>query len=424
MLAGSTSEEPLPADTEARLADFTELIGIAIAGAQARAELRGYAEEQAALRRVATLVAGGTPPEGVFGAVAGEAGRLLGVDLTGVARYDAAGMATSVGLWSKTGTSRAVTIGDQLSLGGRNVTTMVFQTGQPARIDDYDNVSGECGDAGRSMGFGSAAGVPVRAAGRLWGVIVVGSAYPARLPTDAEARLAGFTELVATAIANAEAQGALAASRARIITAGDEARRRMERDLHDGAQQRLVTLGLRLRELQAAASPGDGELARGLDDAAAGLKVALEELREIARGIHPGALADGGLYLALKALTRRSTVPVTLHVQIPGRLPAPVEIAAYYIVSETLTNVTRHADARTADVEVVADEDALRVRVRDDGRGGATLGHGSGLVGLMDRVEAFNGQLMLHSPPGKGTTLEAHIPVQRSYPPAADGHSH
>jgi signal transduction histidine kinase len=423
MLVASASEESLPADTEARLAGFTELVGTAIAGAQARAELRGYAEEQAALRRVATLVAGGAPPEGVFAAVAAEAGRLLRADLTGICRYDTDGAATSVGAWTETDTSLADAVGGRLSLGGRNVTTMVFQTGQPVRIDDYGDASGEFGDAGRGMGFRSAVGVPVRAAGRLWGVIIVGSAHPAPLPGDTEARLAGFTELVATAIANAEAQAALAASRARIVTAADEARRRIERDLHDGAQQRLVALGLRLRELRAAAPPGDGELARGLDEVAAGLNAALEELREIARGIHPAVLADGGLRPALKALARRSTVPVTLRVQVTGRLPAPVEIAAYYVVSEALTNMAKHADAHAADVEVVAGEGILRVCVRDDGCGGAVLGDGSGLVGLMDRVEAFNGQVTLHSPPGKGTTLEARIPVQRSHPPAADGHT-
>jgi signal transduction histidine kinase len=229
----------------------------------------------------------------------------------------------------------------------------------------------------------------------------VGSAHPAPLPGDTEARLTGFTELVATAIANAEAQAALAASRARIVAAADEARRRIERDLHDGAQQRLVALGLRLRQLRAAAPPGDGELARGLDDVAVGLNAALEELREIARGIHPAVLADGGLRPALKALARRSTVPVTLRVQVKGRLPAPVEIAAYYVVSEALTNMAKHSDAHAADVEVVADEGALRVCVRDDGRGGAAIGDGSGLVGLVDRVEAFSGQITLHSPPGK-----------------------
>ena len=408
----STHEGGLPADAEARLAGFAELAGTAIASAQARVELRGYAEEQAALRRVATLVADGAPPAKVFAAVAEEIGRAVGAQFTGMSRYDPDGMATAVGMWTSTGTPWPMAIGDQLKLGGQNVTTLVHQTGRPARIEDYDSSTGAFADAGRGWGFGSAVGVPIMVEGRLWGVVTVASAPTDVLPPNTEARLAGFTELVGTAIANAEARAALAASRARIVAAADEARRRIERDLHDGAQQRLVTLGLRVREAQAAASRA-GDLVTGLDEVADGLAAALEELREIARGIHPAVLAHGGLHPALAALARRCPVPVDLRVEVTGRLPGPVEIAAYYVVSEALTNAARHARATTVHVEVSADEGTLRVGVRDDGRGGAAVGAGSGLTGLKDRIEALSGQITLHSRPDAGTALEVRIPLKQ-----------
>jgi len=414
MSVGSTTAAPLPADTETRLAGFTELAGTAIANAQARVELRGYAEEQAALRRVATLVARGAPPEQVFATVTAEIGRVFAVDYAGMSRYDAGGTATTVGRWDRTGTPWPIVAGGRFALGGRNVTTLVFQAGQPARIDDYAGSSGVISDAARSKGYRSAVGAPILVDGRLWGVITVGSAGEEALPADTEVRLAAFTELAGTAIANAEAQAALAASRARIVTAADAARRRIERDLHDGAQQRLVTLALRLREAQASAPPEAGELVRRLDRVAAGLEAALEELREIARGIHPAVLAEGGLRPALAALARRCPVRVELGVQLAARLPAPVEIAAYYVVSEALTNTAKHASATAAEVDVAAGQGELRVRVRDDGRGGADFGHGSGLLGLKDRVEALGGRISLHSPTGAGTTLDVHIPLDGS----------
>ncbi len=412
MLVSNRSEEPFPADATARLAGLTELVGTAIANAQARVELRDYAEEQAALRRVATLVAGGTAPEAVFAAVAAEAGRLLSANLTTVTRYDPHGVLTTLGAWSSTGTVVPFTAGSA-SLGGRNISGMVLRTGQPARIDDYKQATGGAADLGREWGIRAAVGAPIRVEGRLWGVMAVASSREEPLPADAEARLAGFTELAGTAIANAEARAALAASRARMVAAADEARRRIERDLHDGAQQRLVTLALQLREAQATASPEAGDLVKRLDGVATGLESALAELREIARGIHPAILSEGGLRPALAALARSSAVPVDLRVEVAGRLPGPVEIAVYYVACEALANVAKHAGATAATVEAVADEGALRVRIRDDGRGGAAFGRGSGLVGLRDRVEALNGRITLHSPPGAGTVLEVHIPVAR-----------
>jgi signal transduction histidine kinase len=249
--------------------------------------------------------------------------------------------------------------------------------------------------------------VAVSVEGRLWGVMVVASrAGP--LPVGVEARLAGFTELAATAIANAEAQAALNASRARVVAACDGTRRRVERNLHDGAQQRLVSLALEARAAEAVAQPDTSEQ---FDRLATGMDGVLEDLREIARGLHPAILAEGGLLLALKTVARRSAVPVRLDIQVDRRLPEPVEIAAYYTVCEALTNATKHARATAVEIEMAEREGVLHLRVRDNGRGGADLSHGSGLVGLKDRVEAIGGHLRLHSPPGEGTTLEIDLPL-------------
>ena len=410
MIAGSR-EESLPADIEARLAGFTELVATAIADAQARVELRGFAEEQAALRRVATLVARAAPPEEVFGAVAEEAGRLLGADSTVMSRYDPDGAAIVVGVWDGTGAARVIPVGLRLGFGGANVHTLVFQTGRPGRIDDYAAASGDAADAARGWGFRSAVGVPISVEDRLWGVMSVASAREEPLSADTEERLAAFTELIVTALVNAEAQAALNASRARIVAAADRTRRRIERNLHDGAQQRLVSLALHLREAQAAAPESD-ELADRLEGAVTEVTEVLEELREIARGIHPAILTQGGLPPALRALARRCAVPVSLDIKVAERrLPEPVEIAAYYAISEALTNTAKHAHASAAEVEVAVRDGGLRVCVRDDGRGGADFAGGSGLAGIKDRMEALGGRIWLHSPPGAGTAVHIVMPL-------------
>jgi signal transduction histidine kinase len=399
---------PLPAGTEARLAGFTELAATAIANAQARVELRGFAEEQAALRRVATLVARAAPPGEVLTAVTEEAGRLLHADHATMGRYGPADTVTVLATWSSTGA--AFPVGAQEMLGGQNLHTMVFQTGRPARIDDPVDLSGGFVEVADELGLRAGVGVPVSVEGRLWGVMVVASrAGP--LPAGTEGRLAGFTELAATAIANAEAQAALTASRARIVATADATRRRIERNLHDGAQQRLVSLALDLRAAEAALAAGTGGVPQQLDRVAAGMDGVLDDLREIARGLHPAILAQGGLRPALKTLARRSAIPVDLDIQIDRRLPEPVEIAAYYTVAEALTNAAKHAHATAVDVEAAECHGVLHVRVRDNGRGGADFSHGSGLVGLKDRAEALGGHLRLHSPPRAGTTLEIDLPI-------------
>jgi GAF domain-containing protein len=411
MCVGSTRAELVPADTEAQLAGFTELVGTAVADAQARVELRGFADEQAALRRVATLVARAAPPDEVFAAVTAEVGRVLSADFTTMSRYDPGGMITIVGQWTSTGVAAPVSVGAQLSLGGRNATTAVFHTSQPARIDYSHDPSGPIADAAREWGFRSAVGVPIDVEGRLWGVVTVGSSDEP-LPAGTEARLAGFTQLVATAIANADAQAALAASRARMVAAADTTRRRIERDLHDGAQQRLVSLALQLRSTdQAPVPPGADELTAQLDRVATEIVSVVDELQELARGVHPAALADGGLRPALKTLALRSAVPVRLDLDVDRRLPDPIELAAYYVVAEALTNSNKHAQATVIEIEAAEGDGVLQVRVRDDGRGGADPTGGSGLLGLTDRVEALGGRLAFTSPPGGGTALQVVLPL-------------
>jgi GAF domain-containing protein len=408
IMAVGSGAGPLPAGTEAHLAGFTELAATAIANAQARVELRGFAEEQAALRRVATLVAQEAPPGEVFAAVTEEAGRLLHADHATTGRYVPDGTVSVVAGWDSTG--GAAPIGATAEIGGQDLHTIVFQTGRPVRIDNLAHVSGPAADLARGIGLRAAVGVPITVEGRLWGLTVVES-RGGPLPAGTEARLAGFTELAGTAIANAEAQTALTSSRARIVATADATRRRLERNLHDGAQQRLVSLALELRAAEAAAPPDASELVEQLDGVAAGLDGVLDELREIARGVHPAILAEGGLRPALKTLARRSAVPVHLEIEIDRRLPEPVEIAAYYTVSEALTNAAKHAGAAAADVQVGESDGVLQVRVRDNGRGGANFSRGSGLVGLKDRAEALGGHLWLHSPRGAGTTLLITVPL-------------
>jgi signal transduction histidine kinase len=408
MIVEHTREEPLPADTEARLTGFTELAATAIANAQAREELRGFAAEQAALRRVATLVARGASPAEVLTAVTEEAGRLLRTDYATMKRYDPDGTVTVVATWSST--SAAIAVGTREKLGGNDLHSMMFQTGQPARIDDHDDVPGRVADVVRKLGIRAAAGVPVRVEGRLWGFMVVAS-RTGPLPAGTEARLAGFTELAATAIANAEAQAALTASRARIVATADATRRRIERDLHDGTQQRLISLALGLRAAQRRLPAGQQDVAAQWSRTAQGLTDAIEELREIACGLHPAVLEKHGLAPALRELVRRGNTPVKLDVHVSGRLPEPVETAAYYTVSEALTNTAKHADATTADIEVAESGGALHLHISDDGRGGAHFSDGSGLVGLKDRAEALGGHLQVRSPPGAGTTLDVELPL-------------
>jgi signal transduction histidine kinase len=408
---------PLEFPDYAILVDLSVCLGIAVllgelaahAARRARASERArgeIADEQAALRRVATLVATGAPAHELFTAVAAEAGTLLDVHGIRIARYEDETELVHVAEWNKPGCAPPAY--DRAELKG--VPADVLRMGRAARIDNYEDIAVRAPFA-RIVQLKSVVGAPVVVEGRRWGVMIAWS-VSGPLPGDTEGRLAGFTELVATAIANAEAQAALTDSRARIVAAADTARRRIERDLHDGAQQRLVSLALHLRgSVQQAVPPGADRLTAELDRVAAELGEVLDELREIARGLHPAALAEGGLRPALKTLARRSAVPVRLDVRVDGRLLEPIELAAYYAVSEALTNTAKHADASGVNVQVETEDGVLHVGVCDNGRGGAKAGGGSGLIGLKDRVEALGGRLTVHSPPGGGTTLHVSLPL-------------
>jgi signal transduction histidine kinase len=316
-----------------------------------------------------------------------------------------------VGTWLRTGAEPPTPVGSRMPLGGHNVSALVYQTGRPARVD-YDNASGVVAEiAVRDWGARSAVGVPVTIESQLWGAIMVSLTRERMPPPDVETRLAGFTELVGTAIANAEAIAEVTASRARIVGAADQARRRIERDLHDGAQQRLVSLTLQLRQAQAAVPAELGELNAQLDRAVATANGALGELGEIARGIHPAALTSGGLRPAVQALARRSLIPVRVDVRTDRRLPEPVEVSAYYVVAEALTNAAKHARASAVSVRIELDGDVLLVVVSDDGVGGAGLTRGTGLVGLKDRVEALGGRMVIDSLDGAGTSLRVELPL-------------
>jgi signal transduction histidine kinase len=412
IFAGSILEQPLPADTEARLASFTELVATAIANAESRVALARLAEEQAALRRVATLVARGAPPEEVFAAVTGEAGRLLGAHLAGMARYESDHTVTVLATWAAEGEQHPLVPGPW-PLDGGDLASTVSQTGRPVRIDDYHGVPGRIAAFVREeLGISSSVASPIVVEGRLWGVLFLHSKLThQRFPRDTESRVTGFTELVATAIANTESRAALAASRARIVAAADETRRRIERDLHDGTQQQLVTLMLDVRAVQAAVPPQLAELEGGLSGIAERVAGVFDQVREISHGIHPAILSERGLQAALKALARRSAVPVELDLRTGRRLPEHVEVAAYYAVSEALANAAKHARASAVHVELDTPDTVVRLAIRDDGIGGADPAKGSGLTGLSDRIEAVGGTLEVTSPAGHGTTLLIEIPL-------------
>jgi signal transduction histidine kinase len=408
VISTSSPDEPLADHLEDRLAEFTELVGTAIANSQAREEVTRLAEEQAALGRVATIVAEGAPPAEVFEAVSAEVAQLAPADGAAVSRFESDGTVTALGGWTNSG--GYVYVGRRYPLEG-TVSALVLETRGPARLDNYADAPGLASKAAREMGWRSAVGAPITVEGRLWGVLAIVSKSERPLPLDTERRLAEFTELVATAIANAESRAELKASRARIVATTDATRRRIERDLHDGAQQRLVSLALELRAAQAGAPPELGEHRAELSHIAEGLTNVLDGLREIALGLHPAILAEGGLGPALKTLANRSPIPVELDVRIQGRLPEPAEVTAYYSVSEALTNAAKHAEASIVHVSADAGGGTLIVAVRDDGVGGADPSGGSGLLGLKDRAEAIGGRISLQSPHSGGTMLRVELPL-------------
>jgi signal transduction histidine kinase len=376
------------------------------------AELGVLAGHQAALRRVATLVARGVDPSELFDAVAQELALCLGAHHDAVLfRYESNSTGTLIAASHMDPGLTNIPVGERFSLDGENVVARVFDTRRAARIDSYDDASGAVATRFRALGLRTAVGAPIIVDGRLWGAAIVGSSRPEPLPSDTEVRLADFTDLVATAIANADAHSELTASRVRIVAAADDARRRIERDLHDGAQQRLVSLGLELRTAEMAIPPELDAVKNQMSGYVTTVGEILAELQELSRGIHPAMLSRGGLDPALKALARRSAVPVELVLAVNRRLQESTEVAAYYVVAEALTNAAKHARAAVVEVCVDTEGPDLHLLIRDNGIGGANTADGSGLVGLKDRVHALGGRLAISSPPGEGTCLEANIPV-------------
>jgi signal transduction histidine kinase len=365
------------------------------------------AAEQAALRRVATLVAQAAPPQAVFDAVCEETGRLIGARTVNLAHFTPGGVNVTISGWSLRGVHMPT--GTRLPLVGDSINELVRRTHRPGRMDSYDDRAGPIPERLRELGVGSEVGAPVVIDGHVWGALIAGTDQPTPLPAGTEDQVASFAELIATAVANATAHDELLASRARIVTAAQDARRRLARDLHDGAQQRLVAalIALQLADQRFEQDPGAARefLHEALDHTREGL----DDLRQLAAGVHPAVLTTRGLHAAVDALAQRSRLPVDADTP-DGRYPPHIESAAYFVVAEALTNAVKHAQATCAWIQISERPGALDVQVADDGRGGVDR-NGSGLQGLIDRVEALGGAMTIDSPPGGGTRLHACLPL-------------
>ena len=395
------SRRPLPPTVETRLALFAELVATAISNAQARSALRALADEQVALRRVAELVALAVPSQDVFAAVAREASGLLGGQAMSLTRFDGDHALLVVA------THRGpAPVGTTIVFEAETLPAWIRRDGRVVRVDDYSRER----DAELASRFGLAAAVaaPIAVDGEVWGMLTATSgAQP--LPAGTESRLQKFADLAGAAIANAENKAKLTASRSRVVATADETRRRLQRDVHDAAQQRLVhtIITLKLaRDAIAAGSDATELVAEALTIA----ERADRDLRDVVRGILPASLTRGGLRTGLESLVVDLPIPVDLRVTAP-RLPAQIETTAYFVVAEALTNVVKHANASRAAVTVAVQRDSLSIDVHDDGAGGADPEHGTGLTGLLDRIEAGEGALSITSPVGGGTTLSATLPL-------------
>jgi signal transduction histidine kinase len=418
VVAAGHEHPPLPADTLDRLAAFTEPMATAIANSDARTEIERLAEEQAALRRIATLVAQGADTGEVFAAVAREVSEVMHLPVAAVQRYENDETTTVIAAWSDR--PHPFQPGTRWPYHGSGLAACVRQTGRAGRVVDYSHRRGAFAAKAREVGLHSVAAAPIIVDGAVWGLVTIAST-DGPLPDQAEDRLAEFTELLGTAIANTQSRTELSASRARIVAAADETRRRLERDLHDGIQQRLVSLALKARTIETMTPRPADQIQGELSLLAGGLGTALDELQEIARGIHPAILSEAGLGPALEALARRSAVPVELEVNLGPRLGEHVEAASYYIASEAITNVAKHAQATVIDMRVDGCDGALTLSIRDDGIGGADPSRGSGIIGLKDRVEALGGTISILSPPDHGTALHVQLPADPMAVPTLPG---
>jgi signal transduction histidine kinase len=400
-------DERPPPDCEARLAAFTELVATAVANAESRGAVEQLAAEQAALRRVATLVAEGASPMPVFDAVTAEISSVLTSDGVLLTRYEEAAEITYVA--HRGPGASLVPVGTRLPYEPESISGKVWRTRAPARMEDYSESHGAMGDVARTLGIGKAVGAPIVVEGRLWGVAIAYWRRDTSPPADTEQRLAKFTELLDVAIANADSHDQLTASRVRLLTEADEARRRVVRDLHDGAQQRLVHSIITLKLANRALRGQDGEAAALVEEALEHAERSNAELRELAHGILPSVLTRGGLRAGVDTVVSRLDLPVSVDIA-DVRFSEEIEASAYFIMAEALTNVVKHAHATRARVSASVDDGLLRLEIRDDGVGGADV-RGHGLVGLADRATALGGWLAVGCPDDGGTVVMATLPV-------------
>ncbi|HEU0335917.1 MAG TPA: PAS domain S-box protein [Gaiellaceae bacterium] len=367
-------------------------------------------EEQAALRRVATLVASGPDPSEVFRAVSAEAAGLMAADAAGVLRFDPDEVASVVGR-HELADLVAFPVGGTIALGEDSAVARVFRTGSTAKIDAYEGIESEVGQRMRLLGITSSVAAPIYLHNRLWGAIVASTRAKTPPETWIEKRLTEFAGMVSLALAGADNRRQLLESRERIVRASDDERRRLERNLHDGAQQRLVGLAILLRLARARLESGERP-ADLIDRACDEVEAAIEDLRTLAQGLHPPLLTQAGVGIALRAVGRR--LPIAVEVEDDGvRFPPEIEAALFYVAAEALTNTVKHAAAETAGIRLEHRDHEVRLRVADDGRGGAVEGSdGSGLRGLRDRVEALRGSFDVASPQGGGTTISVSLPLR------------
>lgn len=375
---------------------------------QRRREADLLAAQQAALRRVATLVARSADPAEVYAVAVDELAQSLGADHVTLVRFESDDCVVLAARDRTQQVTAGLAAGERFALTGDSISARIRKTGLPDRIDDYATASGPIAARLQGLGVRSGAGTPLIIDGAVRGALLVGSRRSQAISGQFQEHMGDFADLVSTAIANAETRAELTASRARIVAAADEARRGFERDLHDGAQQRIVSLSLQLRAIEGSA---EAPLSTELSQVVQGLAELHTDLQELSRGMHPAVLSRGGLRPGLRALARRSPVPVELDLRVEGRLPESVEVAAYYVIAEALTNTAKYAGAEVVTVCLYIEDRVLHLSVADDGVGGAQAGGGSGLIGLRDRVEALSGEFTVASTPGTGTTLSAAIPV-------------
>jgi signal transduction histidine kinase len=377
-------------------------------------QVRRVVKEQAALRRVAALVARGPEPAKTFWVVARELGRLLGADYASVVRFEPDHVSCSLAVWHDPRVPDvSCPLGERWPMAVDTAAMELCRTGRPVRRM-LGSMGGELGAWFRAKGVEQVVACPVFVEGRLWGKVSVWFTDSRPAPDDTEAHIGRFVKLVASTIAQAEYRAELISARARLVNASDATRRRIERDLHDGAQSRLIGLGLELRRAEARAAEVDAELSGLISRTADRLSEVLVQLQEISRGLHPAMLTHEGLGPALRALVRRCGVPVDLRITGERPLSQPIEAALYYVASEALANVLKHAGASTVRINLSMDAQVVQLAIHDDGVGGASLRRGgSGLIGLTDRIGALHGTMELSSPIGRGTSLLVSIPGER-----------